>query len=76
MERKTERKTFNTPIDVEIAESFRQECKRLNIAMNTILEVFMRDFGNGRFIMGMEKDEKTGELVFAFRHKDTEDRAI
>lgn len=64
------KKTFNTPIDVEIAERFRQQCKSLNVAMNTILEVFMRDFGRGKFLIGMEKDEESGELVFTFNLKD------
>lgn len=64
------KKTFNTPIDVEIAEKFRQQCKNLNVAMNTILEVFMRDFGRGKFLIGMERDEESGELVFTFNLKD------
>lgn len=64
--RKDGRKMFATPIDSAVANEFKQTCSRLNISMNTVLEVFMRDFGKGKFMLTMTKDEELNDLVFTF----------
>ena len=69
---KTAKKAFNTPINGELLSNFKQVCKELEIPMNTVIEVFMRDFNNGRFVMCTERDDDTNKIVFGFKHIDKE----
>lgn len=67
---KSTKRPFNTPINVELLNNFKQTCKELEIPMNTVVEVFMRDFNNGRFVMCTERDDNTNKIVFGFKHID------
>ena len=42
------KKTFGTSIDEKIIQDFKVACAH-NIPMNTVMELFMRAYANGRF---------------------------
>jgi hypothetical protein len=60
------KKMFSTPVDAQIITDFKQSCSNLNIPMNTVLEIFMKDFCKGKFILTMAKDEELNDLAFTF----------
>ena len=52
---KPKRIPFNTTINEEIANSFRDYCKTINAPMNMVLEVFMTQFTAGEFTFKLTK---------------------
>ena len=40
---------LSTPINKEILDQFRAKCKELNIPMNTVVEIFCKEFIRGKF---------------------------
>lgn len=55
------RKAFNTSIEEEIANTFKEKCKQDNIPMNKVLEMFMEGYNNNIFTIEMKvnfKEEK------------------
>ena len=52
---KPKRIPFNTTINEEIANNFREYCKTINAPMNMVLEVFMTQFTAGEFTFKLTK---------------------
>jgi hypothetical protein len=52
------RKALNTTIDEEYLNDFREYCDYLNIPMNIILELFMKQFVERQFQVSLIKGEK------------------
>lgn len=48
------KKAFNTSIDEEILEQFRNKCKDEKLPINVILERFMQGYINGDFKLEMK----------------------
>lgn len=48
------KKAFNTSIDTEILQRFRDKCKDDNLPINIVLERFMQGYADGNFVMKME----------------------
>ena len=55
---KNERGVFNTTIDIEILDNFKNYCKQIGMPMNMIVETFMDQFVNGDFILKIAKGNK------------------
>ena len=51
-------KALNTTIDEEYLNDFREYCDYLNIPMNIILELFMKQFVERQFQVSLIKGEK------------------
>ena len=45
---------FNTSIDADILQSFKDKCKEDNIPINLVLEMFMQGYAEGKFTFVME----------------------
>ena len=55
------RRAFNTSVEEEIANAFKDKCKQENIPMNKVLEMFMEGYINNQFTVEMKvnfKEEK------------------
>ena len=55
------RKAFNTSIEENVQNTFKEKCKQENIPMNKVLEMFMDGYNNNKFIIEMKvnfKEEK------------------
>lgn len=48
------RKAFNTSIDEEILEKFKEKCKEENLPINVVLEKFMQGYIADAFTLKME----------------------
>lgn len=57
-----ERTTFNTTINKEVLDSFREYCKDINCPMNLALEIFMKQFIEGQFSLSITKNKMTMDL--------------
>lgn len=55
---KINRTMFNTTIDDEAQKKFKATCKDKGVAMNVVLEAFMRQFCNEEFILGFSKNQQ------------------
>lgn len=49
------RKNLNTPIEQELLERFKNTCSEYGLAMNTVIEAFMRDFTSGNYTITLSK---------------------
>lgn len=47
------RAAFNTTIDKNIANMFREKCQEYGLAINIVLEKFMEKFATGEFYVDM-----------------------
>ena len=56
------RRALNTTIDEEILKDFKEYCEYLNIPMNVVMEMFMKQFANRQIECQLVKGEKY--LVF------------
>lgn len=52
------RGTLNTTIRNDVLTEFKQECKRLNLPMNILLESFMRQFCDNEFTLKFGKNNQ------------------
>ena len=50
------RKNLNTPIEQELLENFKNTCSEYGLAMNTVIEAFMRDFTSGNYTITLSKN--------------------
>lgn len=48
---------LNTTIDKDVKDAFSAYCKHVGFAMNTVLEILMRQFANGEFRIKFEKNK-------------------
>lgn len=48
------RKAFNTSIDEEILQNFREKCKEEKLPINVVLERFMQGYANEDFKLEMK----------------------
>ena len=48
------KKAFNTSIDEEILQQFKEKCKEEKLPINIVLERFMQGYINGEFKLGMK----------------------
>lgn len=55
------RKGFNTSIDEEILEKFKEKCKQENLPINVLLERFMQGYIDGDFKLKMEYFNNNGK---------------
>lgn len=55
------RKAFNTSIDTEILQKFKDKCKEENIPINIVLERFMQGYVEGKFTFTMEYSANNGK---------------
>lgn len=46
---RVETTALNTKVNKKVFDAFKDECKRRGYALNTMLEVFMNQYTNGRF---------------------------
>lgn len=56
---------LNTKVNKEVFDGFKKECKRRGYALNTMLEIFMGQYANGRFHIGKED-------ILKFKNDDSE----
>lgn len=68
----SDKKSITINLNKKLVENFKAECLKANITMTTIVEVFMRDFGDGKLIMDMEKNETTNKLEFVIKERQIE----
>lgn len=54
--KKLDRIMFNTTIDRETQDLFKKSCKDKGVAMNVVLETFMRHFYKGEFVLTLGKN--------------------
>ena len=59
---KPKRISFNTTINEEIANDFREYCKTVNVPMNLVLEIFMTQFIQGQFTFKLTRTGMKMEL--------------
>ena len=59
---KPKRIPFNTTINEEIANNFREYCKNINAPMNMVLEIFMTQFTEGQFTFKLTNNKMVMEL--------------
>lgn len=52
------RKAFNTSIEEDIQNAFKEKCKLENIPMNKVLEMFMEGYINSKFVIEMKVNFK------------------
>lgn len=52
------RKAFTTSIEESIQNSFKSTCAQRGLPMNTIMELFMRAYSDGRFKIELEYESK------------------
>ena len=55
------KKAFNTSIDTEILQKFKDKCKEENLPINIVLEKFMQGYIEGRFSFKMEYSDNNGK---------------
>lgn len=55
------KKAFNTSIDTDILQNFKDKCKADNLPINIVLERFMQGYVEGKFIMKMEYSASDGK---------------
>lgn len=48
------KKAFNTSIDTEILEKFKEKCKEEKLPINVVLERFMQGYVSGNFKLEMQ----------------------
>lgn len=48
------KKAFNTSIDMEILEQFKEKCKEEKLPINIVLERFMQGYVSGNFKLEMQ----------------------
>lgn len=48
------KKPFATSIDEDVQKDFKVECVKNNIPMNTVIELFMKAYTQGRFKIEIE----------------------
>lgn len=53
---------LNTTINAEVLAAFRLKCKQQGIAMNTILETFMRQYIKGGFYLKFGRESGMAEV--------------
>jgi hypothetical protein len=54
---KQKRVMFNTTINENALNKFREYCKDANIPMNVVVETFMEQFADGQFIFKLGKSK-------------------
>lgn len=62
MEKNNNRSALNTTINTEVFEEFKKSCKISGIAMNTLIETFMKQYNNGEFFLKFGK-QRTLDLI-------------
>jgi len=58
MSEKINRTMFNTTIDDKAQKDFKAVCKSKGVAMNVVLETFMRQFCDEEFILQFGKNQQ------------------
>lgn len=48
------KKTFTTTIDENIQREFKVKCKEDNMKLNDVLETFMKEYINGKYVIKKE----------------------
>lgn len=51
------KKKVSTPVDACILDSFKEKCKNDNITMSKVLELFMKHYIDGDFILVFRKND-------------------
>lgn len=52
------RKAFTTSIDDSIQNNFKATCAKNGLSMNTVMELFMNAYSEGRFKLEIEYESK------------------
>ena len=55
------KKTFGTSIDENIIQDFKVACAKNNIPMNTVMELFMKAYADGRFKTEIQYEKNQSE---------------
>lgn len=55
------RNKFNTSIDAEILQKFKEKCKEDNLPISIVLERFMQGYIEGKFKFTMEYSANNGK---------------
>ena len=48
---------FNTTVDANALNKFRDYCKKMNCPMNTVVQAFMEAFADGKFVLSISKNK-------------------
>lgn len=54
------RMPFNTTINTDVQNEFREYCMEIGIPLNVVLEAFMKQFSKGEFQMKFGKNNQIG----------------
>lgn len=55
------KKSFATSIDERVIQDFKVQCAKNNIPMNTVMELFMKAYAQGRFQIEIEYENQFEE---------------
>lgn len=58
------RAALNTTINREVFEQFKESCKKSGVAMNVLLETFMRQYNMGGFYLKFGRENKEINVEF------------
>lgn len=50
------RKNLNTPIEVNVLETFKNTCSKYGLPMNTIIECLLKEFNEGNYTITLSKN--------------------
>lgn len=51
------KKKISTPVDASVLDSFKEKCKADNITMSKVLEMFMKNYVDGNFVLIFKKND-------------------
>lgn len=55
------KRTFGTSIDEKVIQDFKVVCAKNNIPMNTVMEIFMKAYAEGRFKTEIQYESQSEE---------------
>ena len=58
---KMAKRTFGTSIDEKVIQGFKVACAKNNIPMNTVMEIFMKAYAEGRFKTEIQYESQSEE---------------
>lgn len=67
-ERSNNKRALGTPVNKDIFDNFKEECKKIDIPMNVVLEIFMDEFSNGKVDIAFKRNSK-GEFKGSLEYR-------
>lgn len=50
------KRALGTPVDIDIFNKFKEECQKIDIPMNVVIEIFMDEFSNGKVDIAFKRN--------------------